>query len=55
MNEHAQVPSAFQSTTFDRDVNIRVNEPAAAASISPSGRDVVLASYVETCFESAHY
>jgi hypothetical protein len=36
--------SAFQSQTFDRDVQIRVNETVGSASISPSGRDVVLAS-----------
>ncbi|KAF2404279.1 hypothetical protein EJ06DRAFT_195094 [Trichodelitschia bisporula] len=36
--------SAFQSSTFDRDVQIRVNEAVGSASISPAGRDVVLAS-----------
>ncbi|KAF2098121.1 hypothetical protein NA57DRAFT_40015 [Rhizodiscina lignyota] len=36
--------SALQSPTFDRDVEIRVNETVGSASISPSGRDVVLAS-----------
>jgi hypothetical protein len=36
-------PAPFQSKTFDRDVQIRVSESAGAASISPSGRDVVLA------------
>ncbi|KAF2454664.1 hypothetical protein BDY21DRAFT_290766 [Lineolata rhizophorae] len=36
--------SVFQSPTFDRDVSIRVNEAIGSASISPSGRDVVLAS-----------
>ena len=36
-------PSAFPNKTFDRDVQIRVQESAGAASISPSGRDVVLA------------
>lgn len=36
--------SAFESRTFDKDVSIYVNEAIGAASISPSGRDVVLAS-----------
>jgi WD repeat-containing protein 59 len=36
-------PPPFQNKTFDRDVQIRVSESAGAASISPSGRDVVLA------------
>lgn len=36
--------SAFESPTFDRNVSIRVNEAIGSASISPSGRDVVLAS-----------
>ncbi|KAF2839815.1 hypothetical protein M501DRAFT_737379 [Patellaria atrata CBS 101060] len=39
-----EITSAFQSPTFDKDVSIRVNEAIGAASISPSGRDVVLAS-----------
>lgn len=40
----SELSSAFQSSTFDRDVQIRVNEAVGSASISPSGRDVVLAS-----------
>lgn len=36
--------TAFDSPTFDRDVQIRVGETVGSASISPSGRDVVLAS-----------
>ncbi|ORY18794.1 hypothetical protein BCR34DRAFT_596012 [Clohesyomyces aquaticus] len=36
--------SASESTTFEKDVDIFVNEDIGAASISPSGRDVVLAS-----------
>jgi hypothetical protein len=39
----ADEPPAFPNKTFDRDVQIRVQESAGAASISPSGRDVVLA------------
>lgn len=38
------VRSAYESPTFDNDVSIRVNEAIGSASISPSGRDVVLAS-----------
>lgn len=33
----------FQSPTFEKDVSITINEDYTAASISPSGRDVVLA------------
>ncbi|KAF2689497.1 hypothetical protein K458DRAFT_291209 [Lentithecium fluviatile CBS 122367] len=33
----------FESTTFEKDVTIDVKEDYTAASISPSGRDVVLA------------
>ncbi|OCK78015.1 hypothetical protein K432DRAFT_332843 [Lepidopterella palustris CBS 459.81] len=36
--------SAFESPYFEKDVSIHVNESIGAASISPSGRDVVLAS-----------
>ncbi|QDS70565.1 hypothetical protein FKW77_010490 [Venturia effusa] len=39
-----EVRNAFQSPTFDRDVQIRVNETVGSASVSPSGRDVALAS-----------
>ncbi|KAF2005353.1 hypothetical protein P154DRAFT_518855 [Amniculicola lignicola CBS 123094] len=35
--------SAFESPTFEKDVSIHVKENIGAASISPSGRDVVLA------------
>jgi WD40 repeat protein len=39
------VPSLFSSTTFEKDVSIKVDDAGiGAASISPSGRDVVLAS-----------
>lgn len=40
------IKSAFDSTTFEADVSIHVDRKVGAASISPSGRDVVLASYV---------
>ncbi|KAF2499256.1 WD40 repeat-like protein [Lophium mytilinum] len=36
--------SPFESPTFEKDVSIHVSETIGAASISPSGRDVVLAS-----------
>jgi hypothetical protein len=36
--------SAFKSPTFDRDITIGVDDDIGAASISPAGRDVVLAS-----------
>ncbi|CAO2651125.1 Nn.00g094220.m01.CDS01 [Neocucurbitaria sp. VM-36] len=36
--------SAFESSTFERDLSIAVDDEIGAASISPSGRDVVLAS-----------
>ncbi|KAI8934660.1 hypothetical protein NX059_008351 [Plenodomus lindquistii] len=41
----AQGPSsAFESPTFDRSLSIAVNDEIGSASISPAGRDVVLAS-----------
>ncbi|KAF1831109.1 hypothetical protein BDW02DRAFT_572344 [Decorospora gaudefroyi] len=36
--------SAFESPTFEQDVSIAVDDEIGAASISPAGRDVVLAS-----------
>jgi hypothetical protein len=36
--------SAFESSTFDKTVSIAVDDEIGSASISPSGRDVVLAS-----------
>jgi hypothetical protein len=38
--------SLFTSTTFEKDVSIFVDDEIGAASISPSGRDVVLARQV---------
>ena len=35
---------AFSSPTFDRDGSFQLDEPVGAATISPSGRDVALAS-----------
>ncbi|KAF2629759.1 hypothetical protein BU25DRAFT_389040 [Macroventuria anomochaeta] len=36
--------TAYESPTFDRNVSIEVDDDIGAASISPAGRDVVLAS-----------
>ncbi|KAL8829484.1 MAG: hypothetical protein Q9191_001991 [Dirinaria sp. TL-2023a] len=36
--------SAFESTTFGKDVSFHLDKPVGSASISPCGRDVVLAS-----------
>jgi WD40 repeat protein len=51
MNPHMSSPSkggaaenAFQSSTFKLDMSIKVDAPVGAMSISPSSRDVVLAS-----------
>lgn len=42
--DHTAGPATpFQSPTFEEDVRINVKEDFTAASISPSGRDVVLA------------
>jgi WD repeat-containing protein 59 len=42
-SDSKRLSSAFDSPTFDRDVSIAVDEPVGSASISPSGRDAVLA------------
>ena len=39
------VRSAFDSPTFDKDGSFRLDKPVGSMSISPCGRDVVLASY----------
>jgi len=44
VTDQNEIHSAFDSRTFDRDVQIRVGDTVGSASISPSGRDVVLAS-----------
>ncbi|KAL8716180.1 MAG: hypothetical protein Q9220_000085 [cf. Caloplaca sp. 1 TL-2023] len=36
--------SAFDSTTFEKDASFRLDKPVGSASISPCGRDIVLAS-----------
>lgn len=38
------IRSAFDSATFDENVSIEVKRKVGSASISPSGRDVALAS-----------
>lgn len=38
----------YDSPTFDQDIRIHVNEAVGSATISPSGRDVALASYVSS-------
>lgn len=38
------VDSAFKSPTFGVDGSVEVKEPVGSASISPCGRDIVLAS-----------
>jgi len=42
--EAVQVASAFTSPTFDKDGSFEVDKPVGSMSISPCGRDVVLAS-----------
>lgn len=44
------IKSAFDSTTFEADVSIHVERKVGSATISPSGRDVALASYVLSKF-----
>lgn len=41
------IKSAFDSTTFEADVQIHVDRKVGSATISPSGRDVALASLVD--------
>jgi hypothetical protein len=38
------IKSAFDSSTFDISVSISVDRKVGSATISPSGRDVALAS-----------
>ena len=44
MSESNVISSAFASPTFGKDVSFEVNKPVGSMSISPCGRDVVLAS-----------
>ena len=43
-NESKILESAFDSPTFGEDGSFRLDKPVGSASISPCGRDVVLAS-----------
>ncbi|KAI9813549.1 MAG: hypothetical protein M1832_006280 [Thelocarpon impressellum] len=43
-NRQGDPESAFDSPTFNLDMSIRVDQPVGSMSISPCGRDVVLAS-----------
>ena len=36
--------SAFDSPTYGQDVSFELDKPVGSASISPCGRDIVLAS-----------
>jgi len=36
--------SAYDSPTFGQDASFRLDKPVGSASISPCGRDIVLAS-----------
>lgn len=44
MGPEEEPDSAFKSPTFGVDGSVEVKEPVGSASISPCGRDVVLAS-----------
>lgn len=44
VEEHKGLASAFDSPTFGQDGSFRLDKPVGSASISPCGRDVVLAS-----------
>ena len=44
-DEPKGLASAFDSrSTFEQDISFQVDKPVGSMSISPSGRDVVLAS-----------
>lgn len=43
-DEPKSLASAEDSTTFEKDISIQVQKPVGSMSISPCGRDVVLAS-----------
>lgn len=47
IKEEKTIRSAFDSTTFDADISIHVEKDATdvgSATISPSGRDIAIAS-----------
>ncbi|KAG8528678.1 uncharacterized protein KY384_006365 [Bacidia gigantensis] len=44
MAKSSEMRTAFDSETFGRDCSFRLDKPVGSASISPCGRDIVLAS-----------
>jgi hypothetical protein len=46
--------SAFESNTFEADGSIHVDRKVGSATISPSGRDIALASFVIIFFCHEH-
>ena len=46
--------SAFESNTFEADGSIHVDRKVGSATISPSGRDIALASFVTIFFGHEH-
>lgn len=48
------IKSAFDSTTFDKDISILLERKVGSATISPSGRDVALASYAPCIIRRLH-
>lgn len=42
--------SGLESSTFEADVSIHVERKVGSASISPSGRDIALASFVYSSY-----
>ncbi len=49
LHEEKTIKSAWESSTFDANLSIHVQKDATdigSATISPSGRDVAIASYV---------
>ena len=46
MERTGSLYSAYDSPTFGKDGSFTLDKPVGSASISPCGRDVVLASYV---------
>ena len=46
MEDNSGLYPAYDSPTFGKDGSFTLDKPVGSASISPCGRDVVLASYV---------
>ena len=53
MGSPEELRSAFDSDTFGRNCSFQIDKPVGSASISPCGRDVALASYVNHCVNGA--